>query len=222
MNSVSPNSLSTNRDVEVTLDGIPIAVPAKRRSLNGIRLYLETLAMERQRILCSLAVDGQPADLAAPLVNGHPFIRVEAESLELEEMPSQLIAVALQQTAHAREQLQAAVVLVLINDGQIGREHWWHLAKDLKAPLITLSLVPEAICGPCGGSASLTKLRKWQLQQLAAIIKDVDEACWSEDVNVLSNALENRALPWLDNLQASLELWQNTLQAGARAEFGAD
>jgi hypothetical protein len=60
-------------------------------------------------------------------------------------------------------------------------------------------------------------LRKWQLEQIAAIIAEVNEGCWSGDQRVLFNALENRALPWLNHLQNSLSLLHETLQAGARA-----
>lgn len=74
------------------------------------------------------------------------------------------------------------MVLVLINEGVGAREFWWRLAPDLKAPLLTLSLVPEFACGPANGRASLTQLRKWQLQQLAGIIREVDEAWWTEDL----------------------------------------
>ena len=57
------------------------------------------------------------------------------------------------------------------------------------------------------------QLRKWQLQQLAAILIEVDEASWSEDSAALSNALEYRVLPWLHGLGTSLELWHDTLSA---------
>jgi hypothetical protein len=55
------------------------------------------------------------------------------------------------------------------------------------------------------------QLRKWQLQQLAVIIKDVDETCWSPTPMALSSALERRVLPWLDGLRATLDLWHETL-----------
>ena len=56
----------------------------------------------------------------------------------------------------------------------MARELWWNLARQLKEPVLTLSLLPDNACGPANGRASLTQLRKWQLEQIAAIIKDVD------------------------------------------------
>jgi hypothetical protein len=188
--------------------------------LNSIRSYLETLALEQQRILCSFTVNGAPENNSVPPSEDPAFVRVEGETIDLSDIPLQLIRAAKQQTADARALVEKAVTLVLINDGPLSRELWWKLTRKLKEPLLTLSLLPDSICGPANGRASLTQLRRWQLQQLAIIIKDVDEACWSEDTNVLSNALENRALPWLENLHDSLILWHETMVAGAQAGCG--
>jgi hypothetical protein len=103
------------------------------------------------------------------------------------------------------------VTLILINNSAWAREHWWNVVRVLNQPMLTLSLVPEGAYNSNPSGASLTQLRRWQLQQLAAILKDVDEACWLEDSSALSNALESRVLPWLYGLQTSLELWHETL-----------
>jgi hypothetical protein len=136
--------------------------------------------------------------------------------MDLAQVPLQVLDTARQQTLHAREQVATAVLTVLINTTRQAREYWWNLTRELKQPLVTLSLMPSSICGPPNGSASLLKLRKWQLQQLAAILKTVDESCWSADPLPLSNALESRVLPWLDGLRATLDLWYESLSAGHR------
>jgi hypothetical protein len=202
--------------LEVTLDGQPIRLPAERRSLNAIRCYLETLALERQRILFTFTVDGGPARSARPNGKKVSFTRVEGETVDLTDMPVHLLETALQQTADARELVEKAVALVLINGGCPAQEFWWEMARKLKEPLVTLSLLPESLCGSTSECAAPMKLRRWQLQQLAAIIKDVDQACWSPDSIALSNALENRALPWLDRLHESITLQRATVLAGAR------
>jgi hypothetical protein len=83
----------------------------------------------------------------------------------------------------------------MINEAARGAELWWSLAQGLKQPLLTLSLLPEAVCGPANGSASPMQLRRWQLQQLAGIIQEVDRACQTENPTALSDALETRVLP---------------------------
>jgi len=200
---------------EVKLDGIPIEVPSDRRSFNAIRSYLELLSLQQQRLLCWLTLDGEPVNLTRPRAGLAAFSLVEAETMSLNEVPIQLIRGALHQTAAVRARLQSALELVLINDGEFGRELWWSLSATLKEPLLTLSLLPETICGPGGAGAPLIQLRKWQLQQLSCVIQDVDAACHSEDSTALSDALEKRALPWLDKLQESLEMWNETVSYGA-------
>jgi hypothetical protein len=63
------------------------------------------------------------------------------------------------------------------------------------------------------------QLRHWQLEQLAAIIQDAEAACQSDSTIPLSNALENRVLPWLDNLRELIRLWLEAATAKARLEL---
>lgn len=202
--------------IEITLDGLPVLPPLEYRSLPAIRCYLETLALEKQRILCSLSVDDEPMNLALPLVLSRNFCRVTAETIPLEEKSLLLLKTALQQADQARACVETAVALVLINNVRVARELWWNLAKQLKEPVLTLSLLPDNACGPANGRASLTQLRKWQLEQVATIIKDVDAACHGLDTIPLSNALENRVLPWLQNLSELITLWYETAESGSR------
>jgi len=202
--------------IEITLDGLPVLPPLEYRSLPAIRCYLETLALERQRILCSLSVDDEPMNLALPLVRGKNFYRIAAETLPLEDKSLLVLKTALQQADQAQTCVETAVTLVLINDVRVARELWWNLAKQLKEPVLTLSLLPDNACGPANGRASLTQLRKWQLEQIAVILKEVDAVCHSEDAIPLSNVLENRVLPWLQNLIELIILWHETAQADSR------
>ena len=47
--------------LEVMLDGQPVGLPPQRRSLTAIRFYLESLALEQQRIIWLFSVDGDAA-----------------------------------------------------------------------------------------------------------------------------------------------------------------
>ena len=211
---VDPLESFSSGEFEVRMDGLLIDLPPERRTLTAIRSYLESMALQQQRILCALCVDDQPVNLQQTSLPQMAFSRVEAETIGLADVPSQLLKAALQQTAAARAQLQSAVTQVLINDPEPARELWWALSAALKEPLLTLSLLPDTACGPMGGSASLMQLRKWQLQQLGCVIKDVDAVCRFGDNIALSNALEKRVLPWLDNLHESLQMWHDHIAAG--------
>jgi hypothetical protein len=98
----------------------------------------------------------------------------------------------------------------------VAHEVWWNLALALKEPVLTLSLLPDDVCGTSDGHTSATQLRKWQLEQIASIIREVDAACHSKDTIPLSNALENRVLPWLQKLSELIGLWHETVLAGSR------
>jgi len=204
----------------ITLDGQPVEVPWRHPSLSAIHCFLEALALKGQRILYSLSVDGESVNLALPLTHDGTFCRVVAETAALKERSVLLLKTALQQVESARECVETAITLVIINDGCVARELWWNLARLLKEPVLTLSLLPDNTCGAGHGGASLSQLRKWQLEQVAAIIRDVDQACHSEDTIPLSNALENRVLPWLQNLSELINLWHDTAMAGDRLGMG--
>lgn len=202
--------------IEVKLDGLPLEIPSERRTLRGICSYLESVALHQQRILCSLAVDGTPINLTQPPEDDRTFASIEAETMGLSDVPAQLIKAALQQTIYVRDRVRSAVELVLINDRAKAHDLWWKLSLALKEPLLTLSLLPEGIYNAPAGQVSLMQLRKWQLQQLGAVIQDVNSACEWDCPTVLSDALELRVLPWLDKLHDSLNLWHETILAGSR------
>jgi hypothetical protein len=204
-------------EVAVKLDGTPIVVPSERRTFSAIRSYLESIALQQQRFLCWLSVDGEPVSLTQQNASVDQFSQVEGETMSLNDVPLQLIKGALQQTAAVRSKVQSAVELVLINDGEWGRELWWTLSTVLKEPLLTLSLVPNSICGPENGRASLIQLRKWQLEQLGCVIQEVDEASRFEDPVMLSEALEQRVLSWVHNLHESLQLWHEAVSSSPPA-----
>ncbi len=202
--------------VEVKLDGLPVEIPAERQTLGGICSYLESVALHQQRILCSLAVDGAPINLTQPPGETTPFGRIEAETMGLNDVPSQLIKAALLQTVSLRDRVQSAVSVVLINNRKHALELWWGLSLALKEPLLTLSLLPEGVYNNGEGQAPLAQLRKWQLEQLGAVIQDVNIACEWDNTTVLSDVLETRVLPWLNKLETSLNLWHETMLANSR------
>jgi hypothetical protein len=194
-----------------------MVLPTGRNSLGAIRSYLESVALANQRVLAEFAVDGCAVNLSMPL-NNLSFRRVDAITVPLSEMPLLLLTTAGQQVDRARGSVEAALTLVLINSPTKASELWWHIAWQLKEPVLTLSLMPEHLCQTWFG-ASFQKLRRWQLEQIAIIVQRVDEACESQNNIYLSDALENLVLPWLDKLNEHIQLWLEAAQAGARLKM---
>jgi hypothetical protein len=141
-------------------------------------------------------------------------MHIEARTLDLDEMPLRMINMAIQQTTDAQSRVVSAISMVLINEGSMAREFWWELTRDLKQPLLTLTLIPDHLCGPSYGGTPVSQLRKWQLQQLGAILGDVDQACSARDPMVLAGALETRVMAWLQSLKANLDLLRETMLCG--------
>jgi hypothetical protein len=214
MNHLNNECVEWGGQVQVTLDRETMLPPAGRVTLNAIRSYLETIALANQRVLAEFLVDGCLVDLSHPLTN-LTFRRVDAHTAPLTDQPLVLLSTALQQAARARASVEAALTLVLINSPGTARELWWGIAGRLKEPVLTLSLMPDHLCQTWCGT-SFDKLRRWQLEQIAVIIRRVDEACDSGDNIQISDALENLVLPWLDNLAEHIRLWQDATQAGSR------
>jgi hypothetical protein len=214
MQSDLPGLWRAGARVEVTLDGQRVDVPGERRSVPAIRAWLEKLALEQQRALCFLTLDGVVVLPSEPMPAPKPWAKIAGITLELGQLPLYLVHTARTQTAQLLARAQKAVGLVLINEGGQAREFWWGLAQELKQPLLTLSQMPVSNLSPTQGSASPMQLRRWQLEQLAAVIEDVDRSCVSNDSAELAETLEKRVLPWLQNLQATLDLWQETLLLG--------
>jgi len=216
MNNGLFESTGVHDEITISLDGILVEVPSEHNSLNSIHCHLEMLALEKRRVLCSLNIDGCVASLSLPLPRLIKFSRIEAESIELDENILLLLKTALQQTQSVRDNVEAAVTLVLINDGKVARELWWNLARQIKDPVLTLSLLPDHLCGPASGGASLKQLRKWQLEQIAVIIRDVGAVSNTGSPIQISDALENRVLPWLIKMSELIQLWHETALAGSR------
>ncbi len=215
MNYSNTGACESAGEKQVTLDAETVLLPAGRNSLNAIRSHLESLALAGQRVLASFAVDGCPLNLSLPLVDQQAFCRVDAQTIPLDELPLLLLTTAGQQVARARESVEAALTLVLINSHSTARELWWNLACQLKEPVLTLSLMPENLCQICCGT-TFHKLRRWQLEQIAVIVRKVDAACDSHDNIQLSDALEKLVLPWLEQLDEHIQLWRDTTLAGVR------
>ena len=215
MNYSNSGFVESAGKILVTLDSETVALPAGRNSLNSIRSYLESLALAGQRLLAILSVDGCPVNLSLPLASPQTFCRIDAETLPLEELPLLLLTTAGQQVDRARASVEAALTLVLINNPSTARELWWNIACQLKEPVLTLSLMPENLCQLCCGTP-FHRLRRWQLEQIAVIVRKVDSACDSQDNILLSDALENLVLPWLQKLEEHIQLWQEATLAGTR------
>ena len=200
-----PNACFT-QEIDVFLDGYPVAIPPPRRSVAAIGSYLDMLALQQGRILCGLNVDGQPVCPIKDNQGSNSFREIRGETFQLDHLPLKLIQTAIGQASRAQEQVLWALVRAKTDYDHAARELWWSVARELKNPLLTLSLAPDKVWGPATGHASYNKTQEWQLEQLAAILEEVEANYWSQDSQRWVRVLENRVMPWIDGLLRSLQL----------------
>jgi len=193
----------------VLLDGQPVSIPPEMQTFKAIYSRLNSLALQQQRIVSALSMEVESVNCLAASPRQKPLCRITATTTNMEHLHLHIVHTALQQVEQVRELVQDAVVDVQINEGCLSHARWRELAESLQEPLVTLSALPEAACGPPGTNAN--QLRKWQFEQLTAVRNDVDEACRRNNATSLLYALENRVLAWLNSLRDMLSLWRETL-----------
>ncbi len=215
MDEVNASNFDAQQKIQVTLDGETVKITSSCGSLNALRSLLETLALEKQRILSDLVVDGISVHLAQPVEAETGFHRVDAASIPLGELPLLLLTSAQQQAERIHAEIEKALTLVLINSQSAASEIWWGIARQLKEPILTLSLMPESVCKLCS-TVSFERLRKWQLQQIAVIVREVNAVCETGDNIKISDALERRVLPWLQKLSDLIQLWLQAVSASCQ------
>lgn len=201
---------------EVFLDGVRLTPPRKRMSLAGSRAWLEALAMRQGRVLSMIQVDGEPLGLGRIPASHRSFRRIDAETTRLEAMPLQVLSTALEQTNHLLARTEAALARMCINGAAGARQIWWELVPELKLPLVTLSLLPPAATH-APGPVSLQQLRRWQLEQLAGLIAELDRCATEADAAALVEAIERRLWPWLCRLRETILLMHQSF-AGDSSE----
>jgi hypothetical protein len=214
MNNTTIDSSRVMDNLHVLLDGTPVKVPSGRRSVDAIHTLLEAIALERHRVLWSFNVEpaAQPSEAWE---SERTPLRVIGLTFDLEDVPLRMVSIALEQTEDAKRNVLEVMASAIAAEGTVTRERWWKMARQLKQPLLTLSLLPENLFGDTTNTVSVMQLRRWQLEQLGATLREVDEACWSRDAQQLPKILEARVMAWLSKLGDSLELWREILLARA-------
>jgi hypothetical protein len=184
--------------VQVTLDGRPVELSSRQgRSLKAIRAHLEMLALQRHRVLFSLAVNGSPVNLDESMSPFKTFHKVVARTITFTQLSFQLVTVASDQVNRLHERVEKLALQVMINDWDAAEEVWWELMPDLKDPLITMSFIPPTIeLLPHGEQIGGKAVKKFT-QDLVTILERLEEVVVRQELLELSNALENELLPWL-------------------------
>lgn len=195
----------TGQPPVITLDGKPIDFMSDAlESLTSIRAQLERIALRQERVLCGLSVDGVEISLLHPPEWPSPCQTIAGRTISLQDYSQQLLLRILQQIHQVCHRTEELVLLVLINEWPAIEWLWRTLQSDIQAPMVKLGLLQEFI----NLRIQTTSIPANQLtvfwREFRSIWHRLETVYSQQDKFVLSDALEQDLLPWLNNVRSCL------------------
>ena len=190
--------------VKISLDGRPLRLPAWNcATLPAIQAYLEGVALQKDRVLWSLEVDGVKYGLGQLTGSNAPatFREIEASTIDFAQLSKRLLKTGLTQVEKLRVSMQEAALLVLINDPSVCHGLWLKWQEQLREPLVGLRALQELKGDRCGKLFTGKPLSQ-HLEDLVCINYEVENLFRAEDTGVadligFSEIIEHTILPWL-------------------------
>ncbi|HVY70976.1 MAG TPA: hypothetical protein VHH73_13675 [Verrucomicrobiae bacterium] len=184
--------------VSLSLDGRPVEIPAHlHEPLMAIRTHLQLAALRLNRSLAAFSVDAASVTLhSAPPSPASPG-RLDLPSARFARDARRHIE---RFTARSED----LVLLVLVNDWTVSDRLWLDIQPDLRGVLVALNLWQEMLAdNPAApvaeGLPLLAHLAGWQ-----ELWTELNDNRTRKDAVGFSNALEQRLVPWLRELDAIL------------------
>jgi hypothetical protein len=203
---MDPN-FKERESLRVTIDDEPINLPDwLSDTLPAIQTYLECMAMKKERVLWSLAVDGIRVDLADGLEATGAYRRIEAQTIGFKELSRHLVSAGESKIHDLLVQVEEASLLVLINDWRFCRRLWREWEPQFREPLFSLRALRElngkkiAKLLPSHGMAKMVE----ELSVISCEAETIFDAHEADeelfDPILFSELLDCTLLPWLRNL----------------------
>lgn len=203
--------------LRVELDGTNVELPEEMEgSLVAIRAYLEFLALQKRRVLSGITVDGVDVHQRGP-GSADGFQNIQADTITFEELSGRLIGTACRQLNRLSEDMNDAVLRVMISDRAPLYRQWKRWVPQFRNPMVSLGFLREL----WGGQVDEVKIGGHTLaghiDDLNPVLCEVDaiflatEHQWmDEDAMLLSSIMEEQLVPWLKMFEVYL-LKLNTL-----------
>jgi len=199
------DDLSSPIRIEVIMDGKPLELPEHvNGSLTAIRSYLESLALQRGRVMSFFSVDG----IIINTIEDSPEIknmqRVKADTIGYDELTRQLISTACDRLKHLHVAAERAITQILINDWPEVQALWERWQLDFKSPILVVNFLRE-LCGVRLDELSCCNQTLGQhLTFFNPLIDEVEAVVATKNILQFSNLLEDRYAPWLQQLSVFL------------------
>jgi len=213
----APGPTGTGR---VLLDGAVLAVPAEHlRSLAALLSHLELTALRRQRVLATLSIDDVPVQISDSLPGPGRWSEIKATSISFGHLSRRLIDSAAANLNVLRDEVEQAVLSVMINEPRSLQRVWrrWH--PDVRNTLAVFNLLrqlwhaerfdqwihPEEVRRLCDEIDHI--VCDAQLAFLHPPGPDPTDASLA-----LSELLEHGLIPWLDHTRQLLTQLHENIQ----------
>ena len=203
--SVRTEDLGPPIRIEVIMDGKPLELPEHiKRSLTAIRSYLESLALQHGRVVSFFTVDGIIINTIEDSLQIKAMQCVKADTVGFDELTRQLISTACDRLKDLHVTAENAITQILINEWPEVQTLWEKWQPDFKSPILVVNFLRE-LCG-----ARLDELcccNKTLGQHLAffnPLVDEIEAVVATRNILELSNSLEERYAPWLQQLSVFL------------------
>ena len=199
------------RRVHVELDGDKVVLPDDmENSLVAIRAYLEFMALQKRRVLSGFVVDGVEVRHIVENVSD-AFKSIQADTITFEQLSLRWVDTACAQLHRLAEEMNDAVLRVLINERDAVHRQWNLWVGQFRSPLIELGFLRQLWGGRVDevllGSVTLTQ----HFAELNPLLDEVNsifvttEHGWEdEDAIAISAMLEDQLVPWIKMLEVYL------------------
>ncbi len=187
------------------MDGKPLKLPDHiKGSLMAIRAYLESLALQKGRVVSFFTVDGLIINLCDEPIETKGLTRVNADTIGFDELTQQLISAACERLKYLHVTVESAITHVLINDWPEVQKLWESWRPDFKSPILVVNFLRE-LCGVRLDELSCCNATLAQhLTFFNSIIDEVEAVVVAKNTLEFSNFLEERYAPWLQQLSIFL------------------
>jgi hypothetical protein len=176
------------------LDGQALEIPAHlQEPLLAIRVHLQLLALRSKRSLSAFSIEAASEKLTPDTGSGRQDLPNARFARDARRHIERFIA-----------RTEDLVLLVLVNDWTVSDRMWVEIQPDLRGVLVALNLWQELraespTIPAAEGLPLLAHLAGWQ-----ALWVELNDARTRKEAVAFSNALEQRLIPWLRELDALL------------------
>lgn len=206
-----PGSEGEPQVVQVTVDGRPVTLPADvQPTLGGLCSYLEQLALQQERVLISIRVDGVAASSIGSVDASIRPRWLDVTTASLAEFSYDLMGLAHEQCEVLSRRVRDTALRVLINEWPIAERLWGELVPDLRSPLTVISFCEEIRLRHAREAGPRRSGLRAHLREFSGLWRRLTQCFERKDSEKFFDMLDQELAPWYDQLAKLLRSKHST------------